>query len=58
MIEQQYYTRERGGLFTQTDGNDTVAKSPMLKLEYIKKSLHPICSYDIPSELHKIGEAD
>ena len=58
MIEQQYYTRERGGLFTQTDGYDTVAKSPMLKLEYIKKNLHPICSYDIPSELHKIGEAD
>ena len=56
MIEQQYYTRERGGLFTQTDGYDTVAKSPMLKLDYIKKNLHPICSYDIPSELHKVGE--
>ncbi len=58
MIEQQYYTRERGGLFTQTDGYDTVAKSPMLKLDFIKKNLHPICSYDIPSELHKIGETD
>lgn len=58
MIEQQYYTRERGGLFSQTDGYDTVAKSPQLKLEYIKKNLHPICNYEIPSELQKIGEQD
>ena len=35
MIEQQYYTRERGGLFSPTDGYDTVAKSPQLKLDYI-----------------------
>lgn len=58
MIEQQYYTRERGGLFSQTDGYDTVAKSPQLKLDYIKKNLHPLCSYDIPSELQKAGEQD
>lgn len=58
MIEQQYYTRERGGLFSQTDGYDTVAKSPQLKLDYIKKNLHPLCSYDIPSELQKSGEQD
>ena len=58
MIEQQYYTRERGGLFNQTDGYDTVAKSPQLKLEYIKKVLHPLCSYDIPSELQQVGEQD
>lgn len=58
MIEQQYYTRERGGLFTQTDGYDTVAKTQRLKLDFIKKNLHPLCSYDIPSELQKSGEID
>lgn len=58
MIEQQYYTRERGGLFTQTDGYDTVAKTPLIKLDFIKKNLHPLCSYDIPSELQKSGETD
>ena len=58
MIEQQYYTRERGGLFSKTDGYDTIAKSPKLKLEFIKKYLHPLCSYDSPSELQKIGEED
>ncbi len=58
MIEQQYYTRGRGGLFSQTDGYDTVAKSPQLKLDYIKKVLHPLCSYDIPSELQARGEQD
>ena len=58
MIEQQYYTRERGGLFNQTDGYDTVAKSPQLRLDYIKKNLHPLCSYDIPYALQKSGEPD
>ena len=58
MIEQQYYTRERGGLFNQTDGYDTVAKSPQLKLDYIKKNLHPLCTYDIPYSLQKSGEID
>ena len=58
MIEQQYYTRERGGLFNQTDGYDTVAKSPQIKLDYIKKNLHPLCSYDIPYALQKSGEPD
>lgn len=58
MIEQQYYTRERGGLFSPTDGYDTVAKSPQLKLDYIKKNLHPLCSYDIPIELQRTGEQE
>ena len=58
MIEQQYYTRERGGLFSKTDGYDTIAKSPMLKLDFIKKYIHPICHYDSPSELQKSGEED
>ena len=58
MVEQQYYTRERGGLFSQTDGYDTVAKTPLLKPEYIKKNIHPLCNYDTPVELQKIGETD
>ena len=58
MIEQQYYTRERGGLFSQTDGYDTVAKSSRLKSDYIKEVLHPLCSYDIPSELQARGEQE
>ena len=58
MIEQQYYTRERGGLFSERDGYDTIAKSSGLKLDFIKKHLHPFCSYDLPSELQKNGETD
>lgn len=58
MVEQQYYTRERGGLFSQTDGYDTVAKTPLLKPEYIKKNIHPLCNYDTPVELQKRREAD
>lgn len=58
MVEQQYYTRERGGLFSQTDGYDTVAKTPLLKPEYIKKNIHPLCNYDTPVELQKRGETD
>lgn len=42
MIEQQYYTREG-------DGYKTIAKSPGLKLEFIKDYLHSLCSYNIPN---------
>lgn len=58
MIEQQYYTRERGGLFSQSDEYDTVAKTPLLKPEYIKRNIHPLCSYDLPEELVRRGETD
>lgn len=58
MVEQQYYTKGRGGLFSQMAGYDTVAKTPLLKPEYIKKNIHPLCNYDIPSELQKDGETD
>lgn len=44
MIEQQYYIRER-------DGHETVAKSPGLKLEFIKDYLHPLGNYNIPNEV-------
>lgn len=58
MIGQQYYTRYRGGLFVNHDGYDSIAKSKELKLEFIKKNIHPFCNYDVPSELQKSGEAD
>lgn len=51
MIEQQYYTRERGGLFGESDGYDSIAKSKGLKLDFIKKYIHPLCSYDMPGSL-------
>lgn len=56
MIEQQYYTRERGGVFNNVDGYDTVAISPGIKKDFIMKYLHPICHYDVPYELGQKGE--
>lgn len=58
MIEQQYYTRERGGLFGNNDGYDSIAKSGGLSLDFIKKNLHPICQYDVSNVLQKAGETD
>lgn len=58
MIEQQYYAKKQRGLNNQTDSYDTVAKTPLIKLEFIKKNLHPLCSYDAPCELEMIGETD
>lgn len=58
MIEQQYYTRERGGLFSERDGYDSIAKSSGLRLDFIKKNIHPLCQYDSPSELQKNSEPD
>lgn len=58
MIEQQYYTRARKGLSLEAEGYDTVAKTPLLKLGYIKKNIHPLCHYDIPAELQTRGETD
>ena len=58
MILQQYYTRERRGIFRTTDGYDTIAKTPTLDNNFIKKSLHPYCFYDAPRELQIAGEKD
>ena len=58
MILQQYYTRERRGIFRTTDGYDTIAKTPSLENNLIKKSLHPYCFYDAPRELQIAGEKD
>lgn len=56
MIEQQYYTRERKGIFSKTPGYDTVAKSEGLKDEFIVNTLHNLCFYDAPASL--AGEQD
>ncbi|MCL1843679.1 MAG: hypothetical protein FWF79_07690 [Defluviitaleaceae bacterium] len=44
-IEQHYYTRERRGIFRQSEGYDTVAKSPGLDDAFIKEKIHPYCVY-------------
>ncbi|MBC8081174.1 MAG: hypothetical protein H7X86_12575, partial [Gorillibacterium sp.] len=57
-IQQQYYTRGRKGLFQAGEGFDTVAKSPGLDNNFIKKTLHPYCLYIAPQELARRGERD
>lgn len=57
-IQQQIYTRERRGIFRQTEGFDTVAKSAGLEPSFVKKVLHPFCFYDAPAELTARGEKD
>lgn len=58
MIEQYYYMGEIGTLFSQTGGSNIEVKTPLLKLDYIKKNIHPLCHYDISSELKKNVDAD
>ncbi len=57
-IQQQMYARERRGIFRATEGYDTIAKSGGLDPAFIKKTLHPYCSYDAPAELASLGEKD
>jgi len=57
-IQQQYYTRGRSGVFRTNEGLDTVAKSPSLDNNFIKKTLHPFCLYHAPQELRQRGEED
>lgn len=57
-IQQQYYTRGREGIFRSNEGLDTVAKSPSLDNNFIKKTLHPFCLYHAPQELRQRGEQD
>lgn len=57
-ILQQYYTRAREGVFRTNEGYDTIAKSPQLENGFIKKTLHPFCSYDAPKELQERSEKD
>lgn len=58
MIEQQYYTRERRGIFRSAEGYDSIAKSKGLNDNFIKKYLHPFCFYSPPKSLEEIDERD
>ena len=44
-IEQHCYARARRGLFRQSEGYDTVARSKGLTESFIKEWLHPYCYY-------------
>ncbi|WP_462410927.1 GAP1-N2 domain-containing protein [Neobacillus sp. Marseille-QA0830] len=57
-IQQQLYTRERGGIFSTTDGYDTIAISEGLQPSFVKKYLHPFCIYQAPKALTTRGEKD
>lgn len=58
MISQQYYTRERKGLFRSAEGYDSIAKSNNLDDNFIKKYLHPFCFYDPPRLLEDKTDGD
>ena len=57
-IQQQLYTRERGGIFHSTDGYDSIAISDGLDSAFVKKYLHPFCMYHAPKMLTEKGEKD
>ncbi|GGO00527.1 GAP1-N2 domain-containing protein [Saccharibacillus kuerlensis] len=54
-IGQQMYTRARSGIFRDTEGYDTIARSAGLDDQFVKKTLHPLCAYDAPAELTASG---
>lgn len=56
MIQQHYYTRDRKGVYSNTPGYDTVAKSINLDDDFIVNYLHPLCFYEAPAILG--GEED
>jgi hypothetical protein len=51
LIKQQYYTRERKGIFSRTPGFDSVAISAGIDLKMLKDIIHSYCFYDAPEEL-------
>ncbi|MFD0679180.1 MULTISPECIES: GAP1-N2 domain-containing protein [unclassified Paenibacillus] len=57
-IQQQYFTRDREGIFRTSEGFDTVAKSEGLDNTFIKNTLHPYCVYKAPKELLGRAEED
>ncbi|MGF9798746.1 GAP1-N2 domain-containing protein [Brevibacillus agri] len=57
-ILQQFYTRGRQGVFRSNEGYDTVARTPGLDNQFIKKTLHPFCVYDAPRQLQERAESD
>lgn len=54
-IGQQLYTRARSGIFRDTEGYDTIARSSGMDEPFVKKMLHPLCAYDAPAELTASG---
>jgi len=54
-IGQQMYTRARSGIFRDTEGYDTISRSQGLDDSFVKKTLHPLCTYDAPAELTASG---
>jgi hypothetical protein len=56
MIEQQYYTRERRGIFSKNPGYDTIAKTENLHREFIINIVQDLCFYHAPTSL--AGEED
>ncbi|CAM3584669.1 MULTISPECIES: GAP1-N2 domain-containing protein [Saccharibacillus] len=54
-IGQQLYTRARSGIFRDTEGYDTIARTEGLDDSFVKKTLHPLCAYDAPAELNASG---
>ncbi|MCM3763536.1 hypothetical protein [Neobacillus niacini] len=57
-IQQQLYTRERGGIFSTSDGYDTIAISDGLDKSFVKKYLHPFCLYSAPKSLMASKQKD
>lgn len=51
MIYEQYYTRDRRGVFSKTPGYDTVARSSGLDDDFILNTLHNLCFYSAPQSL-------
>ena len=51
-IRQHIYTRERRGIFSHTEGYDTIAASKGLSESFIKEFIHPYCSYAPSRSLH------
>lgn len=47
-IQQQYYTRSNNGIYSRTEGYDTVAKSKDLCDSFVRDTLHKICVYKAP----------
>lgn len=51
LIQQQYYTRSKRGVYLNGEGYDTIAVSKNLTQSFVKEYIHPICFYEIPNEL-------
>ncbi|MBM3710536.1 MAG: hypothetical protein FJW61_08970, partial [Actinobacteria bacterium] len=58
LIQQQYYTRSKKGVYLNGEGYDTIAVSKNLTQNFVKEYIHPICFYEIPNELELKKEDD